>query len=563
MYLKFDLAGPVMTEWVNTIAFKRKILRYWPTKIVDSHKVFDKVFIWHEHAGTFDHPLLYKTLGVTKEKIEEDSKEYDGLMDVFLEMTPWFDDLFTTITDANLADLINEHLEVDKLYTAHIRFETINTGKRSLGSPQPPTTVTNSEILSAVAGGYTTLPDDNLVIDNHVLDADGDDDGTTINNIFLFAALADKYSTVFDRTFKVTGRTVVDLSTLPENYDPYAEGALISLATSIEIQVTYKRKTSAHDGIGTHMFTSIQDKIDAIQAHILKLQRDPFNEEGFNHTYVDPTKGILARQLFEIEELVNPLTSSDIFYVQSNAAGFGQNAIIKSTSYIKYDGVKDMTGRDFVKFFNKAFDTGYKKAKVSWVVKAINVIIVFVAAILAVVSGGQSLVVAAAIIGTGVAVQYAFAMFLEYTGNMAGAIYTKKMTTFLGNISKVLGYITFIYSMYTSYVSGFMSTVMSGIKKFTISTAFKVMNTVSSWVNSGLDLYNELTAPNYSNQLEAKEKLLADQEEEMGDLTSPKAMELIRFYFDTYQWAEVNAVSDNIPYMMTQGKIDIATSKYY
>jgi len=564
MYLKFDLAGPVMNEWVSTIAFKRKILRLWPTTYVDSIEIFDKLPIYNEHVGVIDHPKMYKALGISKEKLEEN--EYDGLKDVWFVLKPWVTTIFQTIVPEDLAALINQQVELDKLYTANIRYETTRESTRWVGGERLPPTITNAEILSKVSGGYSTLPDNSIVLDDHVL-IDGEYPAdVTLENIFLFAALADRDEVVFDRTFKVTGREVVETTYMEEYGSYYEDYPSRVFKTSIQIQITYKRKTSALDGVGTYMFTSIEDKVAEIIAY--KEAMAAPDDWGMmpEKASKPPTEGIIARQLDNIEQLVNPTTSSDVFYIKEPISSNYGNYLLKGEYYIKVDGVRNLIGREFVKFFGKAFDSEYKKQKVKWYVKAINIVIIFVAFIFAIPTGGGSLVAAAATAATaiaiGIAIQYAFAAFLKYAGNMAGAIYTMNMTTFLGNIGKILGYISLIGGLFKTLTSGFISTIASGLK-FTMANAFKIINTVSSWISTGLNLYSDLTAVNYSDQLKDREALLAEQEESMADYTSPKSMALIQQNFDNYEWAEVNAVSDYIPYQMTEGQIELATSKYY
>ncbi len=567
MYLKFDLAGPVLRDWVATIAFKRKLLRLWPTKIVDGIEVFNIVYIWSEWDGAYDHPKLYKALGMKLSDVTEN--DYDGLKTVWLELKPWVTSVFHTTSLASLATAIDANLEINEVYTAGLVYESTSEEVGIYGAPGTYGTISpaisNAGLLAQLAGGYATIPENSIGIDDHLLDEAGNPYSIPQSgNVYLFAALADRDEVVFARTFRVTRRTVIDVTPTDDIYEGSA-GIQTQLKTVIAVAVTYTRKTTAHDGLGTYMFNSIQEKIDALQS-VIDLQNDARGRAYTTQIQTPVGAGLVSSQIGRVSQFMEPLLNTDIVYSPTPPSIVG-NVNVTPPRYIKVDGVRGMTGREFVKFFGKAFGTGYEKEDVGWIVRVVNVIIVFAAFIFAIPSAGASLTLAAvtvtSAIAVGVAVQYAFGMFLQAVGNVAGAMYTFKMTTFLGNISKVLGYITMIYGAFTSITSGFLSTVASSGVKFTIGGAFKVLNVVSSWVRAGVNMYYEFTDPNYSDQLEAKEKLIADQESAMTDYTSPKSMDLIQQNFDNYEWAEVNAVSDYIPYQLTEGKIEHATSKYY
>jgi len=563
MYLTFDLVTPVLGEWVNAMSFKRKMLYNWPTTTVEGHEVFDKLLVWDKWHGARDHSKIYKPLGLTVDKINDNN--YDGLKYLWFNIKPWIDDLFTTIEDEDLADLIDAQLELDKTYVAHIRYETTRTASHYYAVGATPPTVTDDELIAAIAGGYDRVPDNEMAIDNHILDEDGEDpDNPSYSDGLLFAVLADKNEVVFERTFRTTGRTVLSPASIDsyEYYDDFG-GAY---KTAIEMEITYKRKASAHDAIGTFMFNSIDKKVAEIIRY-KKMMNDPYGEttEIYVHGEKPPTEGFIARQLEHIEEILNPMSSSDLFLITEPYTMHNNIISQNAEAFVKVEGVKHLTGKEFVKVFNKAFTTTYKKEKTSFVVKLINVLIVFIAFAFAAVSGGGSLVALGTYLGYATIALMLFSKILTNMGIYGGAIFTGKVLAFLGNITKVMGFYAFISNSISAVVSGVAKSISNGVLSMTRMSTFKMLNTVTSWLNTAIGIYHQIADPDYEAKLSKKQAQLDAQEEKMEDMdyTSPKSMELIQEYFETNQWAEVNAYLDNIPYLMTEGKVEAATSKYY
>ncbi len=336
--------------------------------------------------------------------------------------------------------------------------------------------------------------------------------------------------------------------------------------TTIEFEITYKRKASATVGIGTYMFYSIAAKSDEMVEYYAML----VNESGEYGPLVQqsPVKGLIGSQILAIEDVLDPISSSDIFLIVRNTEISEHGLLRMGETYIKVAGAEALTCREFGKLFKKAFVPGYEQEDASLLVKLANVIIVFVAFILAVPTGGTSFTLAATINATavltlGLAIQGAFGMFLNAIGDLAGAVYTSKMTTFIGRVASFFGFAALIWSTITIATTGMVSKVINGVAEMVKATTMDILKMTTSWLNIGVDIYSNFVSARQEAKLKDKQALLDEQQEKNEDLTSPKAMLVIQEYFEGYWWAEVNAILDNMPYQMTQGKIDIATTKYY
>jgi len=84
-----------------------------------------------------------------------------------------------------------------------------------------------------------------------------------------------------------------------------------------------------------------------------------------------------------------------------------------------------------------------------------------------------------------------------------------------------------------------------------------------SWLNTGVNAYTNYDQEQDAEDTAALQAKLDAQDEELTISMTPKAAELIKYNFESYTFLDTNATMENIPYVLTQGKIDIATTKYY
>jgi hypothetical protein len=235
------------------------------------------------------------------------------------------------------------------------------------------------------------------------------------------------------------------------------------------------------------------------------------------------------------------------------------------SKYIKVDGTRDLTGKEFALVVANALKSGYEKERASGFAKFLSVLLTFataiVAMILAPVTAGASLfaylsanaLTISLVFAAGIALQFGLSALWTHLGKFGNAIFTNKMMTFLGNIASFISFTTAMFGNYSAIVKGFTSTAVKMTSSEIFNYAVKILNSTLSVINKIMTF----TASSHSTKDED------DEVKTMDDISSQKQMDLVQYYFESYQWAEVNSISDNAPYVLTQGTIDNATRKYY
>ena len=588
MYLTFDLALPIRQMWIQRTAYKRRFLRTYPTTTVDGIEVFDKCIFWHKNHGVYDQPEIYKLFGTSKEELEDQTKDFKGLEYVFFKVNPWMPQI--ELTRNQWADYFDDNVQIGEVKHTWFSFSSISTSHAvDYGSgyeaEYQEATLTNDELLTMLRSGFKEIIQGSLITGDPV-------DKTT------FIALADSNEYFVKRTFRVVNRRVEHLDFGDQRLYKYGKAVSPSqtflteddlyYATNkvfITVEMSYEKIDNAGNFTDKKPFDDIMDRMNEINGWLDHSKINGWHLYdylvGMHMAMPYPMHNLIVKQMLDVADKINPLSTNALFYIKRCEDYNDPPAWIppyedecQDQKFLKVEAARNLSAKDFVEMVHKGFDTGYVKEKPKGWEKALSVlinIVTFVVAFLtAPMTGGGSFSVFAAItsftavLATGVLVQYLFSLYLEKIGHYAGAFFTRHMLTVLSSVSRILGYVTFALQISSTLISGFTRTVIvNGIVKTVRMTSSQIFNTVTSWLDTGFSWYSNNSLSNQREEIKSKQEELDAQREEMIDHTSPKQMQMVQQYFENYEWAEVNQVLDNIPYVMTEFKIENATGKYY
>lgn len=514
MYIEQDFVGPATLDLQANRKMHNRLLRYWPTKVVNDVVVMDKLYLY---AGgsvqeSTNHKKIYNILGISVEDLKKEKwKGIENYYMYFNVVQGTYDDLTNEQLDTYIdfqapftEKSVPEALEFDRSiwFISELSYEPLKVDALS-------NALSDNEIITNIEANPYIV--EYSIEDEHVLTS---------------LALLDVNSVVFEREFKVTNRGLTEVVVASQTSKDNA-GTFVKEAN---VEFRFRRKPEVSQ--------------IAYDAYLKSIKTAIYGSVYAPH-------GSVYIQLLEIYHGIVPFIDNEILY---------------SGNY-RLDGLQAMKSKEFNKTITARLKTGYKKKKVkTWkkiVTKVIEVIIYVAYAL----SGFNPIVLT-----IGSLVMYALA-YVVAKHDPAWAAYIGKSAQRIGTVAAIAT----IYDIAQNYVrkageEAIKEMTAEEIKDALIdafkdaianSTSFNTQN-VLSWVTKGFQAYIKYINPP-ADGLDDMARQAAEQKRQLEDLSSPELKDKIDYMFSSpfYNIYDFNEIMQAVPHSMTQGKIDATFNKYY
>lgn len=566
MYIEQDFVGPATLDLQANRKIHNRLLRYWPTMVVNGITVMDRLYMYK--GGVIDTPIhrkIYNILGINIETLKKEKWKgiktyylyfnvvqgtYDEItnadLDTYLEFQAPF------ITKSVPEAIVNDRSE---WFESELSYEPLKVDSLS-------NALSDTEIITKVLADPSVV--EYSIEEEHVLTA---------------LALLDINGIVFERQLKVTARGLTDVVFTSQTSGTNT-GTFIK---EVNLQFKFRRKLETTQ-LAYDMY------LNMIKNMIYKSVNVPH--------------GSIYIQLLEIYHGIVPFIDNEIIYTESGVV------------YYRKEGLQAMKSREFNKTITSRLKTGYSKKKVSWWKKLITIVVVIIIVIISIfyppAFGLTQLAWAGLVLTIGSLAMMGLSVILAKR-DPAWAAYIGKMANVLGIAATIVGVVAIVQNMATKIGGeGLKEAAKEALKDqaidFTteegkqilkekmqsmalnyLGTAMKEI-TVDDMQNMLVDFvktaWNKSTSFNMQNMLNMATKAFqvytkyinppADgldkmsrevkaQEAQLEDLSSSGLKDKIDYTFSSpfYNIYDFNEIIQAIPNRMTQGMIDDTFNKYY
>ena len=597
MYIIEDRVTPAIQGYMNLLRTKNIILNYWPTKEIsislydpsETIKVFDKLYFYNGSIIEDDlHKKLYHLLNIKVQDLKD--AEYKGVESAWLELNGnSFEDIEIAIPD--MENYIDLQLPVDSEgYSEWITIKDIIYDPMDLTAPSY---VTDADIVNYIQTERTNTHYD--VEKAHE---------------FLALVLLDRDNEFFEAEYTVTSKQ------LTERFKAGVGKSTYILSASVDVK--FRRKVATGTAASDSYLSKLKSFIEELDnyeqfGNIVNSSSSSTNYKNLNKAAEVSKTLSINKQLYSFLSSVVPISETALVYPVPYGLG--------SINYIKYDGMAALTPTDFSIALAKFLDTGFSEEDIAfW--KKVLIIVVTVAIVVisagyaaAAVAASSAATTAAALVtfastmALGLAIgQLALALIAKLfanKGNYATAAFIGGSLQVLGMISTILGIIAVTATTYEKLVS-FLSSNMStsivasevasgvitnvggaaaaGVEAATTSLVDKLFNAVqemvtgyikknlagpmdfiTGFVTDAFNVYSKYIDPP-NEGLDEKQRTINEQKEELEQLSATQDnSNKVQYLFES-PYANIydfNEYMQNIPYLMTQGKIESSFTKYY
>lgn len=568
MYVVEDRVTPSVTGYLNGQKTKNTFLRHWPQVILPGTNIPIFAKLYYYVAGnilkTDSHLKLYKLLNIKVEDLEQES--YEGVQDAYFYLMYQYVDL----ESIDVGSLEN-YVETSVLLTVDTDGDTIedaSTWRTENLVYNPPAYTVGSEISDA------ELIDEVLNASPNIWYEDETADSMTA------LALLDSEGALFERRVTIVNRSVNTKISKQFSLDSALTEANSRYLISANFKFMFRRIAEVTDPAADAFLRTIEDRARAIN----------------NFSALPSVKSKVSNILTTTEQLEYSGATS------INSQIINMFLTIKppldtSVNYgllIRSDGMADLTGREFSIAIGKFIKSGFTKEEVDSWKKALNVVIIVVVIVVAVYTGGAATTglsglsavmafsaAAASVLTVGMFLQTGLALYFQSQGDMAAAAYVGGTMQVLGTLSMVFGVMTVVGSFTQQLMTQTgKATVMEAIKQASLSDVGAVVknmvvggvqSSTSSMMSNGMkmvttafDYYQKNVDPPYEG-IDEQQQMIKEQEKELEDYSSPDNMRKVQYVMDSPHSNpyDMNEYMQNIPYIMTEGKIKGTYTKYY
>ena len=559
MYIEQDFVGPATLDLQANRKIHNRLLRYWPTKVVNGVTVMDRLYMYD--GGVIDTPThrkIYNILGMNIETLRREN--WKGVATYYLYFNVvqgTYDEVSNTQLDTYLefqapftvksvpGALTNDRSE---WFESELSYEPLKVDSLS-------NALSDSEIIAKVLANPSVV--EYSIEEEHVLTA---------------LALLDINEVVFERQLKVTSRGLTDVK-----FTSQTSGT--NTATFIkEVNIAFKFRRKPET-------TQIE-----YNEYLEKIKTMMYNSVNVPH-------GSMYIQLLEVYHGIAPIIDNEIIH----------------SGYYRKDGLQAMKSKEFNKTITARLKTGYTKKKVKWWKKLLTIVVVIIIVIVSIfyppAFGLSQLAWSGLVLSIGSLAMMGLSVILAKS-DPAWAAYIGKMANVLGIAATIVGVVAIVQNMARVLTQkgleeaakqalleegkevtkeALKQQMASMAADYTLSTALNdiTMDSMqdmlvdfvkSAWskttsfnMQSMLDnatrafqVYTKYINPP-ADGLDDLSRQVEGQERELEDLSSSGLKDKIDYTFSSpfYNIYDFNEVVQAIPHRMTQGTIDDTFNKYY
>jgi len=530
MYIVEDRVTPTIGAYMNGLAFKNKFLRTFPTETMgDGTVVFGNFYVYSNDAvhKTDTDLKIYKLLGINPNDINK--SDFKGVKSYWVGLSPQFTSYDLTLTE--LKNYINNNSSIDVAYKEEVVYDPIDT--------DAPRYVTDIQIIDLLKSKfyYANFPAE----DSFPLVA---------------LALLDTNSVLFDISIKVNTKTLSDPIIINGRTYNQVSPKLLRANTTL----TITRKTDVED-------VTVQTYLNNVIAHIASIRT------GYTSTFNRYTYTVSSPMLVSVYDKEVSVNKQLLYMVSTMNPAYDSNLVYFDivTGYrIKYEGLRNIKSTLFGETVSTLLKSDYKRDRGSPLERFIGAVVSLALIAVALVTY-QYQFFAYYVVGATLALatlSYIFAKSGDYgmTSIIGKSIQmfsvATAMISFGANISKFSNTITAV-SLKDITLDTITSTIKDAFDVVVEKAITSPMMFISDTLNTVFKVYTEIINPVDSTTSSQKE--LDKTREELDSLSSPDTIDNVRrIMSDRYSNIyDANEVLDNVPYLMTQGRIDNAMTKYY
>ena len=412
MYMTFDIASPIVCDWVSNLRFKNTFMRYFPTKFIGGVEVFSEISLHHtsiDQATTDVQPTnikaIYKMLGLSNDTLLEYGQSEIDEADLYLKPyniaapTLTTQDVVSYINNNSVKreyTVVNEGLPTERLVHTNkelsdVSVDVVFTTRLYKNAYKVVRTtgvhsMTSSAIAEVVLGGVTAVSNTFLQylgrgvrgerIPPHMpfLFLNGQIEYDTNSSKVVFAALHDTKNTLFTRSADVISQEVISThSGRRPAYDV--------LAT---VRFTFAREVDAGDPAGSAVIQEILDNLNLVPKEVVITNPSDGTTLTMAYYLGTTVKSSMVNQIDDCRRTIQPVIDSDLVLVPNDGSDRG---------YIKKDVAALLTGEQFVGMVQESLDVdvSYHREGGGFFIFLLAVALIAVAIALAVPSGGTTL----------------------------------------------------------------------------------------------------------------------------------------------------------------------------
>lgn len=559
MYIEQDFVGPATLDLQANRKIHNRLLRYWPTKVVNGITVMDRLYMYNGRViDTPNHRKIYNILGMNIETLRREN--WKGVATYYLYfkvVQGTYDEVSNTQLDTYLefqapftvksvpGALTNDRSE---WFESELSYEPLKVDSLS-------NALSDAEIIAKVLANPSVV--EYSIEEEHVLTA---------------LALLDINEVVFERQLNVTSRGLTDVK-----FTSQTSGTnTATFIKEVNIAFKFRRKPKT---------TQL-----AYDEYLEKIRTMMYNSVNVPH-------GSIYTQLLEVYHGMVPFVDNEIIY----------------SGYYRKDGLQAMKSKEFNKTITARLKTGYTKKKVKWWKKLLTIVVVIIIIIVSIfyppAFGLGQLAWSGLVLSIGSLAMMGLSVILAKS-DPAWAAYIGKMANVLGIAATIVGVVTIVQNMARVLTQkgleeaakqalleegkevtkeALKQQMASMAADYTLSTALNdiTMDSMqdmlvdfvkSAWskttsfnMQSMLDnatrafqVYTKYINPP-ADGLDDLSRQVEGQERELEDLSSSGLKDKIDYTFSSpfYNVYDFNEVMQAIPHRMTQGTIEDTFNKYY
>lgn len=400
MKLNIDFFATVKNDMLAIKKFKNRLKKYWGTEVIDGVEVFNKHFyLYPRDLNSKEASTVLKMIGAWNSVINAD---FGGVESYYLYLNA---DKWTGQSELVwdvLIDKIEEFVPIGEKFEVNINFTEDTKENVYVG-------YTKEQLLEYVDNNY------GRIVDTMWIEARAS--SLTLEGIGKYVLLDD--GTIFNVSVKDC-RIMPKLVRESEEPDHYV--------TTLSLQLEVSRKSA----------------ISESSAFIQGIKRETSEAE--------------IRKLREVQD-------QELF---TDGGGFGRVRTGKTDDFWYKGQLRVQTADSyylnrnrFVDLFTRSLDTGYTQKKTKWWKEILGVVIIFIAIVLAIPSGGtsMSLVTLGLYLGIATLIMTAIQYSMARDGDVAGAETMGKWI----KVGQVLSVAAGIASVIENIAkNGLMATIMAG-----------------------------------------------------------------------------------------------------
>ena len=562
MYVIEDRVTPTIQGFMNLLRTKNVFLKYFPYKWINEYgfevegsdpsaiKVFDKMYFYNgDVLDTTAHKKIYHLFNIKLNDLQEES--YDGVEKYWFELK--WEGREDSLDIEDLKTFIDNTLPLNgEGYSDWVTVENIVYDPLDTEAPlyRDDSSITNRLRTSIIDTSYS-------ISEEHICTA---------------LALLDTNQDLFETKFIVTHKHLAT-----HRYDLRTDSRYI---LSANIRLEFRRKTEVTDPLIITYLNKIKDRIDNLNNYSGILLNRYSNAR--NQLLDTSSTTSVNAQLLEIYKQINPITGITLVHHTSLNGDF-----------IKYDELAALNAHDFSEILGKLLTTDFKKKEASTFVKLLTVAAVFAVIILSAgagaiaVGGLTGMVATAAFAGTmafnlalGILALGLISKFAADAGSYGAAAFIGRSIQILGMLSTFLSVISSIGTSPVKFLElsgkSFLTTikeisftdlldvVKTEVIEFTKQSTMKIVVQTTDWLTQAFQAYTKYINPPNAG-ISEKQAIIDKQKEELEELATPDNLKKVRWIYDTSytNYLDTNEYMQNIPYLMTQGRVDNATRKYF